>query len=134
VAPRALARRFRSRQVARECGLSRGAPSFFPPGSTRARSATTLIAEEDYRYEYPLVVDGPMQRKLVVQASVHAGYPTMFAYRVLLTILKKAESLGWASTHPDHQSGDCPDARIRARGKRLQVHRPGHHGAQRHGI
>lgn len=49
-----------------------------------------LVNLADYVIEHILDTTGAARRKLVVRADPHRGFPTIFAYRVLLAVLKHA--------------------------------------------
>lgn len=66
----------------------------------RPTRAGGLVDPADYVIEHVLDVDGVARRKLVVRADVHSGFPTMFAYRVLLSVLQRARELGWPQRVP----------------------------------
>jgi hypothetical protein len=54
----------------------------------------------DYTIEIdlgPVPEDARKRRQLKVRASVHHGYPTVFAFRVLVVLIEKADSVGYVS-------------------------------------
>jgi hypothetical protein len=54
----------------------------------------------------PDPADPQKRRQLVIKADVHAGFPTVHAFRVLMVVVEKAHALGYASqkvpTTPSH--------------------------------
>ena len=70
------------------------------PNRGRDEDGKILYANEDYTRVYELTMDwkkdgSHTRRVLEVRASAHYGYPTMFAFRVLLAIIDKAHKLNW---------------------------------------
>lgn len=66
-----------------------------------------LLSRDDYAYSFTQVVrnsDGTLlQKSVTIEADVHWGFPTMFAYRVLLAIIDKLR---------EQTGGDFSTARV----------------------
>jgi YgiT-type zinc finger domain-containing protein len=57
------------------------------------------VEPEDYTQTFelgPHPADSQRRRQLVMRADVHAGFPTMHAFRVLLVVIERAHQLGYA--------------------------------------
>lgn len=64
------------------------------------RRPRDYIDPDDYTQVFELgsdPADRQKRRQLVIKADVHAGFPTLHAFRVLVVIIERAHALGYAS-------------------------------------
>ncbi len=64
------------------------------------RKPREYIDPDDYTQVFDLgpdPADPRKRRQLVIKADVHAGFPTVHAFRVLVVIVERAHALGYAS-------------------------------------
>lgn len=58
----------------------------------RDEQGNPLYREQDYKFAYEYLEPGeagPVQRRVEIEVDMHSGFPTMFAYNVLIVILEK---------------------------------------------